>query len=151
MDVVALNKEEAQFNTKFIDDTVKNWEVYFDHRFGGLKHAPKFMMPNNYHFLLRYAYQNNHKELQSYVNLTLTQMAYGGLYDQVGGGFSRYSTDINWHIQHFEKMLYDNALLVSLYSDAYLITKNPLYKDVVYETLKFVERELTDDNGAFYS
>src|SRR5690554_1279059 len=151
MDVVALNKEEAQFNTKFIDDTVKNWEVYFDHRFGGLKRAPKFMMPNNYHFLLRYAYQNNHKELQSYVNLTLTQMAYGGLYDQVGGGFSRYSTDINWHIPHFEKMLYDNALLVSLYSDAYLITKNPLYKDVVYETLKFVERELTDDNGAFYS
>src|SRR5690606_15277496 len=99
----------------------------------------------------RYAYQNNHKALQEFVNLTLTQMAYGGLYDQVGGGFSRYSTDVNWHIPHFEKMLYDNAQLVSLYSDAYLNTKNPLYKDVVYETLNFVERELMAENGAFYS
>src|SRR5690554_101292 len=151
MDVVTLNKEEAEFNIEYIDATVKKWEVHFDHQFGGLKRAPKFMMPNNYHFLLRYAYQNNDKELQNFVNLTLTQMAYGGLYDQVGGGFSRYSTDVNWHIPHFEKLLYDNAQLVSLYSDAYLITKNPLYRDIVYETLAFVERELTAGNGAFYS
>ncbi|MCX7546771.1 thioredoxin domain-containing protein [Xanthomarina sp. F1114] len=151
MDVVTLNKEEAEFKLEFIDQTVKNWEAHFDHKFGGFKRAPKFMMPNNYHFLLRYAYQHKHKDLQKFVNLTLTQMAYGGLYDQVGGGFSRYSTDVNWHIPHFEKMLYDNAQLVSLYSDAYLITKDPLYKDIVYETLEFVERELTAQNGAFYS
>ncbi|MCX7551682.1 thioredoxin domain-containing protein [Xanthomarina sp. F2636L] len=151
MDVVTLNKDEAEFSTEFINNTVKNWSQYFDHQFGGLKRAPKFMMPNNYHFLLRYGYQNKHPEILKFVNLTLTQMAYGGLYDQVGGGFSRYSTDVNWHIPHFEKMLYDNAQLVSLYSDAYLITKNKLYKDVVYETLKFVERELTAENGAFYS
>jgi uncharacterized protein YyaL (SSP411 family) len=78
-------------------------------------------------------------------------MAYGGIYDHVGGGFARYATDTKWHIPHFEKMLYDNAQLVSLYADAYLITKNELYKDVVYESLDFVKNELTDKNHAFYS
>ncbi|MFL0354170.1 thioredoxin domain-containing protein [Xanthomarina sp. GH4-25] len=151
MDVVTLNKSVVDFSEEFIDETLENWSQYFDHKEGGLKRAPKFMMPNNYLFLLRYAYQNNQKKLQEFVNLTLTQMAYGGLYDQVGGGFSRYSTDVNWHIPHFEKMLYDNGQLVSLYSDAYLITKNKLYKDVVYETIAFIERELTAENGAFYS
>ncbi|PWI29537.1 thioredoxin domain-containing protein [Flavobacteriaceae bacterium LYZ1037] len=151
MDVVTLNKNVVDFSEEFIDETLENWSQYFDHKEGGLKRAPKFMMPNNYLFLLRYAYQNNQKKIQEFVNLTLTQMAYGGLYDQVGGGFSRYSTDVNWHIPHFEKMLYDNGQLVSLYSDAYLITKNKLYKDVVYETIAFIERELTAENGAFYS
>ena len=78
-------------------------------------------------------------------------MAYGGVYDQLGGGFSRYSVDPIWHVPHFEKMLYDNAQLVSLYSDAYLITKNPLFKDIIAETLAFVEREMMTENGAFYS
>ncbi len=78
-------------------------------------------------------------------------MAYGGVYDQIGGGFSRYSTDEKWHIPHFEKMLYDNAQLISLYSDAYLITNNELYKNVVYETISFVLRELRNSNGGFYS
>ncbi|MEO8933524.1 MAG: thioredoxin domain-containing protein, partial [Xanthomarina sp.] len=151
MDVVHLNKDTPEFDLEYIAATVKNWTKHFDTQFGGLKRAPKFMMPNNYHFLLRYAYQNKHEELKKFVNLTLTQMAYGGLYDQVGGGFSRYSTDVNWHIPHFEKMLYDNAQLVSLYSDAYLITKNSLYKDIVYETLEFVKQELTAENGVFYS
>jgi hypothetical protein len=78
-------------------------------------------------------------------------MAFGGIYDQLGGGFSRYSTDANWLVPHFEKMLYDNAQLVSLYSHAYQLTKNPLYKTVVYETLAFIEQELTSPNGGFYS
>jgi uncharacterized protein len=81
----------------------------------------------------------------------LTKIAFGGVFDHVGGGFSRYSVDDKWHVPHFEKMLYDNAQLVSLYSDAYLITKNPLYKEVVFETLEFVKRELTNTNGTFYS
>jgi uncharacterized protein len=151
IDIVSLNKDEAIFENNFIDKTVKKWSRQFDNREGGMNRSPKFMMPNNYHFLLRQAYQNNDEKLQDYVNLTLTKMAYGGIFDQIGGGFSRYSTDIVWHVPHFEKMLYDNAQLVSLYSDAYLITKNKLYKDIVYETLEFVERELTDKEGAFYS
>tara|TARA_R110000868_G_scaffold210950_1_gene461019 strand:+ start:19 stop:1440 length:1422 start_codon:yes stop_codon:yes gene_type:complete len=109
------------------------------------------MMPNNYHFLLRYAYQNNDKELLEFVNLTLTKMAYGGVFDQIGGGFSRYSVDAKWHVPHFEKMLYDNGQLVSLYADAYLISKNELYKDIVTETLKYTKQEMTTSNGAFYS
>ena len=78
-------------------------------------------------------------------------MAYGGVYDQIGGGFARYSTDDKWHIPHFEKMLYDNAQLISLYSDAYLISKDELYKEIVYETINFVLKKLTDSNGGFYS
>lgn len=151
IDVVALNTTKAEFSTEYIDVAVNNWVKNFDEQQGGLKGAPKFMMPNNYQFLLRYAYQNKHADLQNSVNLTLKKMAYGGVYDQIGGGFSRYATDEKWHVPHFEKMLYDNAQLVSLYSDAYLATNNVLYKEVVYGTLKFVERELTAENGAFYS
>ena len=151
MDAVNINTEPAVFENKFINSSVKNWSKYFDKNKGGIKRAPKFMMPNNYHFLLRYAYQNNDNELLSYVNTTLTNMAYGGIYDQIGGGFSRYSVDTKWHVPHFEKMLYDNGQLVSLYADAYSYTKNEIYKDVVVETLNFIERELTDENGAFYS
>ena len=81
----------------------------------------------------------------------MDQIAYGGVYDHVGGGFARYSTDSRWHVPHFEKMLYDNAQLVSLYIKAYQITKKPLYKEVVLETLEFIKREMTNPEGAFYS
>jgi hypothetical protein len=151
MDIVNLNTDAPIFETDFVKETVKNWSSQFDHHNGGMNRAPKFMMPNNYHFLLRYAYQSKDEKLMDFVNLTLTKMAYGGVYDQIGGGFSRYSVDPIWHIPHFEKMLYDNAQLMSLYSDAYLYTKNELYKDVVTETLDFVEREMMTENGAFYS
>ncbi|MDQ3394089.1 MAG: thioredoxin domain-containing protein, partial [Bacteroidota bacterium] len=85
------------------------------------------------------------------LKLTLTQMAFGGIYDQIGGGFARYSTDNHWFAPHFEKMLYDNGQLVSLYSEAYNITKDGLYKKIVHDTIKFVEREMTDPDGGFYS
>ena len=85
------------------------------------------------------------------LNLTLDKMAFGGIYDQIGGGFARYSVDKLWKAPHFEKMLYDNGQLVSLYSDAFLKFQRPLYKEVVFETLDFIERELMAENGAFYS
>jgi hypothetical protein len=151
MDVVALNTDAPVFEKDFIEESIKKWSKQFDHRNGGLNRAPKFMMPNNYHILLRYAHQNKDEKLMDFVNLTLTKMAYGGVYDHIGGGFSRYSVDPVWHVPHFEKMLYDNAQLVSLYSDAYLLSKNELYKDIVTETLAFVEREMMANNGAFYS
>jgi hypothetical protein len=151
LDVVELNTDEPVFEKQYIDDAVKNWSKQFDNNFGGMNRAPKFMMPNNYHFLLRYAYQNSDKKIQDFVNLTLTKMAYGGVFDQIGGGFSRYSVDAKWHVPHFEKMLYDNGQLVSLYSDAYLITKNELYKNIVKETLEYIKRDMTTKNGAFYS
>ncbi len=151
LDVVSLNTNEIEFKHEFVSTAVNKWSQSFDRLKGGTNRAPKFMMPNNLHFLMREAYQNENIDLQNYVNLTLTKIAFGGVFDHVGGGFSRYSVDDKWHVPHFEKMLYDNAQLVSLYSDAYLITKNPLYKEVVFETLEFVKRELTNTNGTFYS
>lgn len=151
LDAIVPNTNPAKFHKETIDTAIVTWSRNFDHLKGGLNRAPKFMMPNNYHFLLREAYQNNNDSLKKYVNHTLTKIAYGGVFDHVGGGFSRYAVDTKWHVPHFEKMLYDNAQLVSLYSDAYLATKNPLYKTVVEETLDFVERELTHEDGTFYS
>ena len=83
------------------------------------------------------------------VDATLDAMAYGGMYDQIGGGFARYSTDESWFVPHFEKMLYDQALLVPVYADAWLVTRKPLYRRVVEETLDFVRRELTSPDGGF--
>ncbi len=149
--VIPLNESETDFNFQFLDDLVTQWKRSFDWEFGGMARAPKFMMPTNYEFLLRYGYQNNNTELLEFVNLTLTRMAYGGLFDTLDGGFSRYSVDMKWHVPHFEKMLYDNGQLVSLYANAYKLTKNKLYKEVIEKTLDFVEREWLTKEGSFYS
>ena len=151
MDLITLNKEDIDFSKYPIEPMISKWSQDFDYRYGGAKRAPKFMMPNNYHYLMRYAVQNKDSDLLDYVTMTLDQIAYGGVYDHIGGGFARYSTDEKWHVPHFEKMLYDNAQLISLYSDAYSITHKALYKDVVEETLAFIAREMTAPNGAFYS
>ena len=129
---------------------VEKWKQYFDYDYGGMASSPKFMMPNNYHFLMRFGHQNKDAKLLEFVDLTLTKMAFGGVFDIIDGGFSRYSVDNKWHVPHFEKMLYDNGQLVSLYSDAYKLTANPLYKEVVEKTLSFVERELMNSEGGFY-
>jgi len=150
-DLVTLNKDEISFTVSDLDSAVTTWKQNMDLDLGGRRGAPKFPMPNNYQFLLRYGIQSNDIEIQNYVNTTLTKMAYGGIYDQIGGGFSRYSVDKKWHIPHFEKMLYDNGQLVSLYSKGYQATKNELYKTTVYHTLDFIERELLTGEGAFYS
>jgi uncharacterized protein len=134
-----------------LEKCVFNWTKRFDREYGGPNRAPKFPLPNNYSFLLKYAYLKNDKGLLDYVELTLQKMACGGIYDQLGGGFARYSTDIYWKVPHFEKMLYDNAQLVTLYCEAYRVSKNPLYKEVVIETLKFVEEEFLSPDGGFYS
>jgi uncharacterized protein YyaL (SSP411 family) len=147
--------QQSDNNTNFDADNLKalveKWKKSFDWEFGGYSRAPKFMMPSNYSFLLRYSYQEKDSELSEFVNLTLTRMAYGGLFDTVGGGFSRYSVDMKWHVPHFEKMLYDNGQLVSLYSEAYRLTHNPLYKKTIEKTLSFISKELTAPNGGFYS
>lgn len=150
-DMVVKVEGKAKFQNSTLQDMVDEWSKQFDLREGGPNRAPKFPIPNNYQFLLRYAHLNQDAEVSEHVHHTLKRMAYGGIYDQVGGGFARYSTDAFWKVPHFEKMLYDNAQLVSLYSEAYQSTKDPLYKDVVSQTLEFIERELMDENGAFYS
>lgn len=148
--IVPNENSETSINQEQIAGLVEKWKKSFDWEFGGMASSPKFMMPNNYHFLMRYGYQKKDNELLDFVNLTLTRMAFGGIFDTVDGGFSRYSVDNKWHIPHFEKMLYDNGQLVSLYSDAYKLTANSLYKEVIEKTLSFVERELMNTEGGFY-
>ena len=151
LDVISLNEAVPDFNLNMMQDYLKTWSTKFDMEYGGSQGMPKFMMPNNLHFLLKYSYQTKNKEIQKFVELSLEMMAFGGIYDQIGGGFSRYSVDNKWHVPHFEKMLYDNAQLISLYSDAYKLTKNSLYKNVVYETISFLNSELKDNSGGYYS
>lgn len=151
MDLISVNTNELNFTNFPTDSIVEKWSDSFDYKYGGPNRSPKFMMPNNLEYLLRHGIQYNDEKLLNYVYVTLDQIAYGGVYDHVGGGFARYSTDLRWHVPHFEKMLYDNAQLVSLYSQAYQITKKPLYKEVVLETLEFIKREMTNPEGAFYS
>lgn len=150
-DLITLNTADGDFKEYDKSPILASWSESFDPRDGGYKRAPKFMMPNHLEFLMREAVQNQDEELMQHVSLTLDKMAYGGVYDHIGGGFARYSVDIRWHVPHFEKMLYDNGQLVSLYSRAYQITKKPLYKEVVEQTLEFIQREMTHQTGAFYS
>lgn len=149
--IVPKSESETDFNFEMLRDLVSQWERSFDWEFGGMARAPKFMMPTNYEFLLRYAHQTQNPKLLEFVNLTLTKMAYGGLFDTIDGGFSRYSVDMKWHVPHFEKMLYDNGQLVSLYANAYKLTQNKLYKEVIEKTLDFVEKEWFTAEGSFYS
>ncbi|MHB1178386.1 MAG: thioredoxin domain-containing protein [Daejeonella sp.] len=144
-------KSEINFSKRNIQEIFEPWKRSFDLADGGYNRAPKFPLPNNWQFMLRYAHLMNDNAAHVAVNVTLQKMAFGGIYDQVGGGFSRYSVDGQWHVPHFEKMLYDNAQLVSLYSEAYQYTKNELYRNIVFETLEFIERELTSPEGGFYS
>jgi hypothetical protein len=122
-----------------------------DPEFGGTQGAPKFPQPMVYELLLRYWKRTGSSQALEIVNLTLQKMAQGGIYDQIGGGFARYSTDEKWLVPHFEKMLYDNAQLVSLYLHAYQATKKPMYKRVVEETLEYIRREMTHPTGGFFS
>jgi uncharacterized protein YyaL (SSP411 family) len=108
-------------------------------------------MPAVTEFLLQYYYQTGDKRAINAASTTLTKMGLGGIYDQVGGGFARYATDRKWHVPHFEKMLYDNAQLISLYSHAYQLTRNDFYKSIVNQTISFVERELAAPSGSYYS
>ena len=153
-ELVKINTNQETFTIDLLHQSYANWKPRFDKIDGGPDKAPKFPLPNNYLFLLRYASAikgTQQPEAWIQFHLTLAKMAHGGIYDQVGGGFSRYSVDHYWKVPHFEKMLYDNAQLVSLYSEAYQATQRPLYKQVVYETLAFVERELLSPEGCFYS
>lgn len=139
------------FKKEAVHEMYLKFAENFDLQKGGNNRAPKFPMPVVYEFLLKEAHINQNKEALEHVERTLDHMALGGIYDQVGGGFTRYSTDMDWFVPHFEKMLYDNGQLVSLYSHAYQATKKELYKEIVYQTIDWLEREMTSAEGGFYS
>ncbi len=150
-DDIVKSALKSDFNQEALTQFNKNIYAVSDYQNGGRVGEPKFPMPSIYDYLLKqYRITNDDKALKT-IDITLEKMAKGGIYDQLGGGFARYSTDRVWLAPHFEKMLYDNGQLVSVYSKAYALTKNPLYKKVVEESLAFIDRELTHGTGAFYS
>ncbi len=148
---VGLNQEKTILTKSNLDEIFNKVKTRIDFKRGGINQTTKFPMPSLWEYLLHYFALSNDTDALKSVTSILDNMAAGGIYDQVGGGFSRYSTDGNWHIPHFEKMLYDNAQLVSLYTHAWQLTKNPQYKKIVYETLAFIENEMTSPEGGFYS
>jgi uncharacterized protein YyaL (SSP411 family) len=148
---IVKDQSNLQYSHEDLHAIVNNWQRIWDMKEGGPNRAPKFPLPNNYEFLLAYAQQFNHQASHDFVQLTLRKMAFGGLYDQIGGGFARYSTDLSWKVPHFEKMLYDNAQLISLYAHAFQQYQNPVYKTIVEESLAFIQREMTSPEGLFYS
>jgi uncharacterized protein YyaL (SSP411 family) len=141
-----LTLSEEQFKL-----LVYNLGVRFDSEKGGLNRAPKFPMPSIWRFLLRCHARTGSPLVLNQTLLTLREMAWGGIYDQVGGGFARYSVDVEWLVPHFEKMLYDNGQLVSLYAEAFQLTQDETFRQVVYDTIAFVRRELASPEGGFYS
>jgi len=143
--------EKGEINVTVLESFLTKWEKSFDWEYGGYNRAPKFMMPSNYQFLLQYGFLTQNEKLIEYVNLTLTKMTFGGIFDTIDGGFSRYSVDVKWHVPHFEKMTYDNGQLLSLYSNAYKLTKNELYKEIIEKTTTFIEKEWFTNLGGFYS
>lgn len=122
----------------------------FDHKWGGFGKAPKFPTPHNLLFLLRYAKATQESDAYKMATITLEDMARGGIHDHIGGGFSRYSTDEKWLVPHFEKMLYDNALLLMTYVTAYQYTQKEYFADTAHQIANYILRELTDEQGGFY-
>lgn len=150
-DFIKMNTDKKTFGEQDILTLYHLLEKNFDTIHGGTSGAPKFPMPVSWLFLLRFAFFSGNSQALLQVEKTLDNIASGGIYDHIGGGFARYTVDEKWLVPHFEKMLYDNAQLISLYSEAYKIFHKERYKRVVYETIEFVLRELTSEEGLFCS
>lgn len=151
IDVLPATKSQVQLHPRLLDACWENWHPRIDFEYGGRQGAPKFMMPNQYEFLLRYHLSSQKQHVIDAIQVSLHKMALGGLYDQLGGGFTRYSTDIYWKVPHFEKMLYDNGQLISLYAQAFLYTQTPLYLQVINQTVEWLEREMKHPSGGYFS
>jgi uncharacterized protein YyaL (SSP411 family) len=149
--VFGNDSEKFAFDMKELNLAYENIMKTADKEWGGFGKAPKFPQSFTINFLLRYSWFTGNQEALSQALLSLDKMIQGGIYDQLGGGFARYSTDAEWLAPHFEKMLYDNALLVASLSEAYQLTKNKTYKEVIEATIDFIEKELMHKEGGFFS
>src|SRR3712207_110050 len=142
---------QADVETELLDKAAASLMSELDRRFGGFGGAPKFPQAMNLEVLLRHHHRTGDLAALSGVEDTLRAMANGGIYDQLGGGFARYSVDAYWLVPHFEKMLYDNALLSRLYLEAYQATGDPFYRRIAEETLDYIVRDMSSPEGGFYS
>ncbi|UJL45404.1 thioredoxin domain-containing protein [Virgibacillus sp. NKC19-16] len=148
---IVTEKSENRLTKDAIAQAFQQLEKNADTTYGGFGEAPKFPMPQNLLFLLRHYHFTGDENALKIAENTLTSMADGGIFDHIGFGFSRYSTDKKWLVPHFEKMLYDNALLLIAYTECYQITNNPFYKKIAEQIITFIKREMTNSEGAFYS
>jgi uncharacterized protein len=139
------------FNENLLDKVFNNLTDRFDRQEGGFGGAPKFPSTMSIQYLLDYYFHTKNDTALEHAELSLIKMIQGGIYDQIGGGFARYATDRAWLIPHFEKMLYDNALLIQVISDAYKLTKKEIYRETIEETLDFILREAQNTEGVFFS
>lgn len=151
INLISNNDNAVNYSLDNLKKDVQEWSNYFDTFLGGYKRAPKFPMPVNLNFLLHYGTSFKDEAILSYFHTTLKRMAYGGIFDHVGGGFSRYSVDTKWHVPHFEKMLYDNGQLISLYAKAYGATGEEIYRETVEKSIAFSIEELLSPEKGFYS
>ena len=145
----SLPGDERALEGAVLDGAFRALAAEYEPQYGGLGDAPKFPQAMTWEYILRYQHRTGNEQAREMLDHTLDCMARGGIYDQLGGGFARYSTDRKWLVPHFEKMLYDNALLTRLYLHAYQITGEPFYRRIVEETLDYVVREMTGPEGGF--
>jgi uncharacterized protein YyaL (SSP411 family) len=146
-----LTQSPANYTIEALDEMFEKLKQNFDTLKGGMDRAPKFPMPSIYKFLLRYFDITQNPEALAQIELSLNRIALGGIYDHVGGGWARYSVDDEWFIPHFEKMLYDNAQLLSIFSEAYSLTDNNLYAERIKQTISWLKNEMLSPDGGFYS
>lgn len=146
-----IKKARGLLTEESLDRAFENLTNTFDDKYGGFREAPKFPSPHTIMFLFRYYKMKNEQKALEMALKTLDSMYRGGIYDHIGFGFSRYSTDKKWLVPHFEKMLYDNALMIYLYTEAYQVTKDDLYKKIALEICHYIQRDMTSDLGGFYS
>ena len=151
LDSIIPNTSEVDYSLDTLKQRVEKWKGYLDYEKGGHNRAPKFPIPMAFEFLLAYAHLNSDEKLLNQVELTADRMLSGGIYDQIGGGFARYSTDPDWKVPHFEKMLYDNAQLLSFYAHTYQKFGHERYADVIAQTHNWLQREMKTDAGGYYS
>ncbi|KXZ16559.1 thioredoxin domain-containing protein [Bacillus nakamurai] len=148
---VKAHQNEGMLGEQAVHDTFRQLAGGFDTVYGGFGQAPKFPMPHMLMFLLRYYSYTDKEQALSSVTKTLDSMANGGIFDHIGFGFARYSTDNEWLVPHFEKMLYDNALLLTAYTEAYQVTRNERYRQVAKQIITFIQREMMHEDGSFFS
>ena len=150
-ELVSVKSSEPLISDEELKNTIDLLKQRFDSQNGGFVGQPKFPMPGLYEMFIDYALLNDDKELLNHISFTLEKWAYGGIYDQLGGGFARYSVDSKWLVPHFEKMLYDNGQILSLYAKMYRITKKAVFKRIIEETTAWLSRDMIADNGMFYA
>ncbi|XHP75102.1 Cellobiose 2-epimerase [Arenibacter antarcticus] len=151
VNLISPTSDLGVLTQEVLKKSVENWKPNWDLHWGGNKGVQKFMIPVNLDFLLDYSFLTADSNAKEFVGLTMNKIALGGVYDHIAGGFYRYSTDSKWEIPHFEKMLYDNAQLLSLYSKGYKVFKSPLFKNTVKETIAFLDREMKNPEGGYYA